>query len=88
MLITKDQAEATIGALADLGEAVRQRRGALDIGQRTAAAKIGISQQTIMRIEHGHIPGGGPLRSVLQWLADTAWLEQPGVETVLVPVLR
>lgn len=39
-------------------------------GVRAAAAEIGISPTTLIRIEKGHVPDVGTLRKICDWLGE------------------
>jgi HTH-type transcriptional regulator / antitoxin HipB len=53
---------------ADLGLAIRERRKALKLDQRTLAERVGVSRQWIIEIEHGK--PGAELGLVLRTLRE------------------
>jgi transcriptional regulator with XRE-family HTH domain len=54
----------------DLGERVRARRKDLGLSLRGASAEIGVSFNTLGRVERGHLPDLENFRRITGWLGD------------------
>lgn len=56
--------------LEDLGQRVKARRDDLHLSLRDASAEIGVSFNTLSRVERGHLPDLENFRRISRWLGD------------------
>lgn len=64
--------------LRTLGSRVAAQRKRLALSLRDASAVIGISFNTLARVERGHLPDLENFRRLQQWLGDPMTAESPG----------
>ncbi len=67
--------------LADLGQRVRARRDKQGLSLRAASAEIGISFNTLGRVERGHLPDLENFQRIARWLGDVQEVETAVSET-------
>jgi len=78
--------------LSDLGQRVRDRRDKQGLSLRAASAEIGISFNTLGRVERGHLPDLENFQRISRWLGDVEEGEtaasQPSTLEVIASHLR
>jgi len=71
--------DGTQQAISDLGAVLKARRRAKRLSLRDLSAQIGVSLNTLSRVERGHVPDLKNFRRIVDWLelpAET-FLDQP-----------
>lgn len=66
--------------LTDLGQRILARRDQRGLSLRAAAAEVGISFNTLARVERGHLPDLENFQRIARWLGDLQEVEIASVE--------
>ncbi len=72
-----DQRSIQETALRDLGGRIAARRKRLGLSLRDASAEVGISFNTLARVEKGHLPDFVNFRRLLAWLGESETSASP-----------
>jgi transcriptional regulator with XRE-family HTH domain len=86
MADTHDPPDGTQQSISQLGAVLKARRRAKRLSLRDLSAEIGVSLNTLSRVERGHVPDLRNFQRIVDWLdlpAET-FLEQPA-DTVTTP---
>lgn len=74
------RATSDTARLADLGQRIRARREKEGLSLRAASAEIGISFNTLGRVERGHLPDLENFQRIARWLGEASEIEEVTAE--------